>query len=543
MTSSYKTLLLMLFAILLTAVITYGVTRVYFENNTVSNSEAEQKQPLYWVAPMDPNYRRDKAGKSPMGMDLIPVYEENETSQNSGPGTITISPDVVNNIGVRTVKAEYGPIHSEINTVGYVQYDEDKLVHIHPRVEGWVDKLYVKAAGDPIKNGQPLYKLYSPELVNAQEELVLALNRNNVRLIKAAEDRLKALQIANSVINQIKQTRKVQQAITFYAPQSGVIDNLNVREGFYVKPGMNLMSVGDLSTVWVEAEIFERQAELVKAGQAVTMTLDYMPGTKWIGKVDYVYPTLNDETRTVRVRLRFDNEDYVLKPNMFAQVTIATAEGEEKLMLPTEALIRTGDQDRVVLALGEGKFKSIAVIAGNIGENHVEIISGLEPGEEVVSSAQFLLDSESSKTSDFKRMHHEDSKPQSVWVEAKIESVMAEHRMVTATHSAISEWDWPAMTMDFIVSESIDLSALSKGTQLHMEITKSGTDRYEITEIHIKDNDDGATNQSPVTQSNRPMSSMLDDVQSDRIALNQATNTQKANAEDPEHSYQQHSGM
>ena len=126
MTSSYKTLLLMLFAILLTAVITYGVTRVYFENNTVSNSEAEQKQPLYWVAPMDPNYRRDKAGKSPMGMDLIPVYEENETSQNSGPGTITISPDVVNNIGVRTVTAEYGPIHSEINTVGYVKYDEEK---------------------------------------------------------------------------------------------------------------------------------------------------------------------------------------------------------------------------------------------------------------------------------------------------------------------------------------------------------------------------------------------------------------------------------
>jgi len=543
MTSPHKTILLMLIAIMLTAVITYGMTRKYFEDNTAHDNDSVEKQPLYWVAPMDPNYRRDQPGKSPMGMDLIPVYEENETSMDSGPGTITISPDVVNNIGVRTVKAEYLPIHSEIKTVGYVQYDEDKLVHIHPRVEGWVEKLYVKAAGDPIKRGQPLYKLYSPELVNAQEELVLALNRDNVRLIKASEDRLKALQIAGSVINQIKQTRKVQQAITFYAPQTGVVDNLNVREGFYVKPGMNLMSVGDLSTVWVEAEIFERQAELVEAGQAVTMTLDYMPGREWLGKVDYVYPTLNDETRTVRVRLRFDNEDYVLKPNMFAQVTIATTEGEEKLMLPTEALIRTGDQDRVVLALGEGKFKSIAVIAGNIGENHVEIISGLEPGEEVVSSAQFLLDSESSKTSDFKRMHHEDSKPQSVWVEAKIKSVMADHRMVTATHSAISEWDWPAMTMDFIVSENIDLSALSKGTQLHMEITKSGTDRYEITEIHIKDNDDGATNQSPVTQTNRPMSSMHDDVQSGRIALNQATSTQKANAEDPERSYQQHSGM
>ncbi|EGL53900.1 MULTISPECIES: efflux RND transporter periplasmic adaptor subunit [Methylophaga] len=541
MTSSYKTLLLMLFAILLTAVITYSVTRVYFENNTVSNSEAEQKQPLYWVAPMDPNYRRDKAGKSPMGMDLIPVYEENETSQNSGPGTITISPDVVNNIGVRIVKAEYGPIHSEINTVGYVQYDEDKLVHIHPRVEGWVDKLYVKAAGDPIKKGQPLYKLYSPELVNAQEELVLALNRNNVRLIKAAEDRLKALQIANSVINQIKQTRKVQQAITFYAPQSGVIDNLNVREGFYVKPGMNLMSVGDLSTVWVEAEIFERQAELVKAGQAVTMTLDYMPGTKWIGKVDYVYPTLNDETRTVRVRLRFDNEDYALKPNMFAQVTIATGEEKEKLMIPMEALIRTGDQDRVVLALGEGQFKSITVIAGNIGESHVEIINGLEPGEEVVSSAQFLLDSESSKTSDFKRMHHEDSKPRSVWVEAKIESVMTEHHMITAAHSAISEWDWPAMTMDFSVSENIDLSTLSKGTQLHMEITNSDTEYYEITGIHIKESGTSTVNEESATEGDVKLQSIDDESMNHN--KHQEKNTQMDSSESSEHSHHQHSGM
>ena len=180
----------------------------------------------------------------------------------------------------------------------------------------------------------------------------MALNRNNVRLIKASEDRLKALQIADSVINQIKQTRKVQQAITFYAPQTGVVDNLNVREGFYVKPGMNLMSVGDLMTVWVEAEIFERQAELVEAGQAVIMTLDYMPGREWLGKVDYVYPTLNDETRTVRVRLRFDNEDYVLKPNMFAQVVIHAKAKTETLLIPREAVIRTGDQDRVVLVLG-----------------------------------------------------------------------------------------------------------------------------------------------------------------------------------------------
>lgn len=472
--------------ILVTAFLTYFAT-VFFHQTDMSEAVEEKKEPLYWVAPMDPNYRRDAPGKSPMGMDLIPVYEEESMGADESPGTVAISPDVVNNLGVRTAVAELQPIHTEIKTVGYVQYDEDKLVHIHPRLEGWIEKLYVKAAGDPVKRGQPLYTLYSPELVNAQEELVLALSRDNTRLIKAAEDRLKALQIASSTISQIKQSRQVQQALTFYAPQSGVVDNLNVREGFYVKPGVNLMSIGDLSTVWVEAEIFERQAEQVQTGHPVIMTLDYIPGREWLGKVDYIYPTLNDETRTVRVRLRFDNDDFALKPNMFAQVTIATGNNQQRLMIPSEALIRTGEQDRVVLALGEGKFKSIAVTAGYIGENSVEIISGLEPGEEVVSSAQFLLDSESSKTSDFKRMHHDNDEPKSVWVDAQITSVMSEHRMLTATHPAIREWDWPAMTMDFTVSEHVDMSPLKKGTRLHMEITKTGPNSYEITTVHIKD--------------------------------------------------------
>ncbi|MDF1588088.1 MAG: efflux RND transporter periplasmic adaptor subunit [Gammaproteobacteria bacterium] len=490
MISSNKTFLVILIAVVVTASMTYGITRMTIDKNSNEVRDAEQKQPLYWVAPMDPNYQRDKPGKSPMGMDLIPVYEESESAMDTGPGTVSISPDVVNNIGVRAAKAELRAVHSKITTVGYVQYAEDKLVHIHPRVEGWIEKLYVKAAGDPVKRGQALYTLYSPELVNAQEELVLALNRDNTRLSKAAEDRLNALQIASTVIKQIKQTRKVQQAVTFYAPQKGVIDNLNVREGFYVKPGVNLMTIGELSTVWVEAEVFERQVEQVQVGQPVTMTLDYMPGRKWLGQVNYVYPTLNSETRTVRVRLRFDNEDYLLKPNMFAQVDISTGEGKERLMIPSEALIRTGEQDRVVLALGDGKFKSITVTVGQIGESFVEITSGIEPGEEVVTSAQFLIDSESSKTSDFKRMHYEDTPSQSVWVEAKIESIMVEHKMLTATHSAISEWDRPAMTMDFTVSEHVDMSTLSRGTELNMEITKSGTNNFEITEINIKGNKD-----------------------------------------------------
>lgn len=387
------------------AVIAGAAYRLLVTDDDESMVEANEKQPIYWVAPMDPNYQRDKPGKSPMGMTLIPVFDESNDA-GMGPGTISISPDVINNLGVRTATAQLRSMHTEITTVGYVQYDEDQLIHIHPRVEGWIEKLYVKTSGNPVEKGQPLYELYSPQLVNAQEEFVLALNRNNARLIRASENRLRALQIDKTIISQLKRDRKVRQTITFYAPQSGVVDNLNIREGFFVKPGTTLMSVGTLDEVWVEAEVFERQASLVEIGLPVSMTLDYLPSESWQGKVDYVYPTLDPKTRTARVRLRFSNHDGLLKPNMFAQVVIHANAREGVLMIPREAVIRTGKQNRVVLALGEGRFKSIEVKLGHVGDQYVEINGGLEVGDRVVTSAQFLLDSESSKTSDFKRMQH-----------------------------------------------------------------------------------------------------------------------------------------
>jgi Cu(I)/Ag(I) efflux system membrane fusion protein len=366
----------------------------------------DEDKPLYWVAPMDPEYRRDGPGKSPMGMDLVPVYAD-DARASGGSGTVEISPEVINNLGVRTASVSRQPLQPRIRTVGYVQYNEDRLIHIHPRVEGWIERLHVKAAGDPVERGQPLYALYSPQLVNAQEELLLALKRNNELLQKAARDRLLALQMTSEFIDQLERDRKVRQTITFLSPQSGVIDNLNIREGFYVLPGTTLMSVGALDDVWVEAEVFEREASRVRVGQAVTMRLDYLPGRRWQGRVDYIYPSLDEKTRTLRIRLRFANEQRELKPNMFAQIEIDTSEDADTLVVPREAIIRTGSQDRVVLALGEGRFKSIAVSLGRMDERSVEVLDGLKEGDEVVVSAQFLLDSESSKTSDFLRMHHE----------------------------------------------------------------------------------------------------------------------------------------
>ena len=446
---------------------------------------SEQK-PLYWVAPMDSNYRRDKPGLSPMGMDLVPVYAEDEGNNQDDPGAVTISPTVINNLGVRTAKVQRKALQSEVNTVGYVQYNQDQLVHIHPRVEGWLETLFVKAAGDQVKQGEPLYTLYSPQLVNAQEEFVLAVNRNNAVLIRAAKARLKALNVSDGFVERLQANKKVMQNITFYARQSGVVDELNVREGFYVKPGTSMMSIGQLDEVWVEAEIFERQAPLIEVGLPVTMTLDYIAGQSWRGKVDYIYPTLDAKNRTLRVRLRFNNQDHQLKPNMFAQVSIHAKAAEQQLIVPKEAVIRTGSQDRVVVALGEGRFKSVAVELGRSDSQNAVILAGIKADDEVVTSAQFLLDSESSKSSDFKRMQTADISS-TVWSKGVINQVMTAHRRVNISHEPIEELDWPKMTMDFTVADDVDFQALQAGQTLYFELTKNDQSSYIISAIHIMD--------------------------------------------------------
>ena len=451
-------------------------------------TESKASEPLYWVAPMDDNYRRDKPGKSPMGMELVPVYAK--ANHNAEKGTVSIQPNVVNNLGVRTAKAKYRQLNNDISTVGFITYNEDKLSHIHPRIAGWVEKLYVKATGDMVEKGQPLYELYSPELVNAQEEYLLTLAANDKRLISASESRLKALQVPQRVLDEIKSTREVKQQVMFTAPQSGIIKDLNIREGFYVELGTKLFSIGDLSQVWVEAEVFERQYRKIHQGDKVSMNLDYLPEHVWQGEVDYIYPILDAKTRTVRVRLRFKNPDLALKPNMFAQVTIHDSSAQEQLIIPKEALIRTGKQDRVVIALSEGVFKSLMVKVGSQDTDNIEVLSGLNEDDNIVVSAQFLIDSESSKTSDFMRMSSLEQKSESVdikkvWTEATIETVMLDHRMVTMTHQAIDEWDWPAMSMNFKVEESVDINQLTVGLTLHVEIAQAENGKNLISNIHI----------------------------------------------------------
>lgn len=456
-----------------------GVATLRHDTEAAKRTSTEAK-PLYWVAPMDANYRRDQPGKSPMGMDLVPVYAE-----DSSPGVVEISPRIVNNLGVRTTRVSRARLPQNIRTVGYVQYDQDSIVHIHPRVEGWVEKLHVTAAGNPVDDGAALYDLYSPQLVNAQEELVSALRRGNERLQQAAEDRLRALQLSDAFIDALKRDGKVRQTVTFISPQQGVIDKLNIREGFFVGPDTTLMSIAALEEVWVEAQVFENQAGRVKVGQPVTMQLDYLPGREWQGNVDYIYPSLETDTRTLRVRLRFANSDRALRPNMFAQVDIRLDDQQERTLIPREALIRTGSQNRVVLALGDGRFKSVAVKTGRMSNQQVEIIAGLSPGQEIVSSAQFLLDSESSKTSDFLRMDQEESDAiESAEVVGVINSIASDRRIANISREAIPKWNRPAATMDFLLAENIELDRLHAGQRIHFRFVIDDGE-FVVDMIHV----------------------------------------------------------
>ena len=360
-----------------------------------------EREILYWVAPMDANYRRDGPGKSPMGMDLVPVYADEVDSQ---PGTVKIDPTVVNNLGVRTAKAESGELPRHIDTVGYVQFDEDTLHHVHTRVDGWIEKLATKATGDPVKKGQLLFELYSPTLVNAKQEFLAALRSNNTVLLQASRERLTALGVTESQIAALEKDRKAGQRVRVYAETDGVIAHLGVREGIFVTPANEVMSIAELDKVWVLAEVFEREAAWVRPGQMAMVELDYLPGKMWHGTVDYVYPELDPKTRTLKVRIRFDNEDEMLRPNMFARVTIHGEDTGPMVHVPREAVIRGGTIDRVVVALGEGRYRSRPVTLGIESHDRIAIRSGLKAGEEIVVSGQFLIDSESNIEAALARM-------------------------------------------------------------------------------------------------------------------------------------------
>lgn len=452
----------------------------------VESNDLSEK-PMYWVAPMDANYRRGEPGLSPMGMALVPVYNE-PSGQDAG--VVSITPQIVNNLGVKTAVVVSDYFSQTIDTTGVLEFSQDGRMDISPRVSGWVEKLYVAEHGDHIKAGQPLYDIYSPELVNAQEEYVLALSQDNIRLVDAAHKRLVYLAMPVPAIQQLNKTRQVKRAFTVHASNGGVIESLMTKAGAFVTPSQVLMTVISLDEMWLKADVFESQLSMIALGATAKITINGIDNRDWAGVVDKIYPMLNAGSRTAILRFRLANEDLSLRAQMFAKASINIQSTKQSLMIPRNAVIRSGLNNRVVLALGDGKFKSVAVNLGRENQQWIEITDGLMTQDRVVTSAQFLIDSESNISSDLKRYQPANSESErvmsdSVWTQATVNRVMENHDMVNVTHDAIAQWDWPEMSMNFYVDEAVDLNSFVVGQRLAIEIVKDDEDDYIIISVKM----------------------------------------------------------
>ncbi len=466
-----------------------GLASAVWVNLIQSDGEqTKTREPLYWVAPMDANYRKDGPGKSPMGMDLVPVYEESKSGQDPV-GTVTISSQIESELGVRTADVSLDSIRKQLNVAGFIQYDDSTVQHYHSRTSGWVEKLYVFSVGDQVNKGDKLYDLYSPELVYAQQEYISALNTTNQLLLESSRLKLQALGVDAEQIRQLAKHKKIRQQLTFYAQKSGYVSHLNVREGMYIEPKIEILATADLDRIWVIAEVFESQAAWLAPGLPVTMSVKAFAQKQWKGKIDYIFPNVNAVNRTQQVRVVFDNPDLALKPNMFAQLNIHTKPARPELTVPNEAIIVTGSGERVVLALGEGKYRSVNVATGLQGQGVTQILSGLQSGQKVVTSAQFLIDSESNITAELNRIDHD--KPSAneesidrVWVSGKIISVQPQALMLS--HEAIEKWQWPAMKMSLEVDSKLDLSTYKSGDIIGFCLDEFENKQYRITHIEIE---------------------------------------------------------
>jgi RND family efflux transporter MFP subunit len=370
---------------------------------------SQERKILYWQDAMNPDHHYDKPGKAPDGMDLVPVYAESRVAEGNVPeGAFKISPEKQQLIGVRYGEVALQPVARTIRAVARLAYDETRIARIHSKVEGWIDRVYVDFTGMLVEKNRPLLSVYSPDLVATQDEYLLALQardklgRSSFKevaegansLLDAARRRLELWDISDQQIAEVEKTRQPIQALTLYSPVSGFVITRNAYEKQRITPETELYSIADLSTVWALTDFYEYEIHDVRVGQAVTLTLPSFPGRGFRGTVDYIYPQLDGSTRTLKVRAEFPNPDFALKPDMYANVDLKIDYGP-RLVIPQEAVLNSGTEQRVFVALDGGYFEPRKVQLGDNVDDRVIVLSGLKAGERVVTSGNFLIDSES----------------------------------------------------------------------------------------------------------------------------------------------------
>jgi RND family efflux transporter MFP subunit len=364
-----------------------------------STSPTGERKIKYYKSTMVPGEARQTPGKDTMGMEMVPVYEDEATAAASQ--TIAIDPVTTQNMGIRTAVVTRGPLRRNIRTVGTIDYNETALEDVTTKFKGWIDKLYVDATGQQVHRGDPLFEIYSPELYSAQREYLIAIEQgtntpDGASLRVSALTKLKYLDISAGQIAELERTGQPSKTLRILAPMDGVVVEKMVVQGQMVDAGMKLYRLADLGLVWVQAQIYEQDLAYVKLGQEATVTLSYLPDREFRGRVTYIYPNVDEKTRTARVRMEFHNPGFFLKPGMFATVQVSSELDPSVLLVPDMAILRSGEKNTVFVALEAGKFDPRNIALGPQAENDMyQVISGLKEGERIVTSGQFMLDSES----------------------------------------------------------------------------------------------------------------------------------------------------
>ncbi len=400
-------------SIVIMAVVMLGVglaSGYWFARGSGDAPAAGSREPLFYRSPMNPSVTSPVPAVDAMGMDYIPIYADDNNGEKDVAGTVKVDPVVSQSIGIRTAVARRTAMTRTIRAVARVDFDEERMARLHPKVEGWISELKVDKTGETVEKDAVLLGIYSPRLVSTQQEYLLALNnlralqnspiddirRGAEELAASSRERLQLFDVPEHQIRELERDGKIQKNLHIHSPVAGTVITIGAREGQYVTPQTELYMIVDLAKVWVYADIYEYELPWVQAGDKVEMTLAGIPGRTFTGELDYIYPYAESRTRSIKVRLTFDNPELLLKPEMFAEVVIKSDKVIDAIVIPSEAIIRSGQSNRVFVVRAPGKFEPTVVELGFQSAGQVAVLEGLKDGDEVVVSGQFLVDSESS---------------------------------------------------------------------------------------------------------------------------------------------------
>lgn len=475
-------------------------------------AQGASKKILYYRNPMGLPDTSPVPKKDPMGMDYIPVFEGGDDADAGSPNALKISVEKVQKLGVRSEPAQMRVLAKTVRALGRVEVDERRLVAVAPKFEGWIDKLHVNTTGQVVSRGQPLFEVYSPELVSAQREYAIAAGgatrlqggESDARgsmseLANAALTRLRNWDISDAQLKELASgANTARRTLTFRSPANGVVMEKKAVQGMRFEPGESLYQIADLSSVWVVADVYEQDVGRVSVGQPVKVSATAYPGKSFEGTVSYVYPTLNADTRTVPVRIELANPKGLLKPGLFAAAELQSGQATKVLTVPSSAIIDSGTRQVALVQLGEGRFEPRTVKLGAKADNFVEVTEGVKEGESVVIAANFLIDAESNlkaAVGGFGHAAHGGTVKQPDPAQAKagaavghagegtLDAVAADKSTITLSHGPIASLKWPAMAMDFGLANPALLKGLAPGAKVKFEMVERKPGEWVITSL------------------------------------------------------------